>query len=80
MQSEKNMDLYADSIQNLPPFERLQLVEKIWDGLSSDVQAIPLPEWAVEEASRRRDELKANPDLGLSHDEVWKRINDRLDG
>lgn len=79
MLPEDFMDIYADSIQNLPAVERLRLVEQIWDGLSSETTPIPLPEWAVSEARRRRDEMKANPKLGVSHDEVWKRINERRD-
>ncbi len=73
------MDLYADSIQNLPAAERLRLVEQIWDGLSTEPTPIPLPEWAVSEAKRRRDEMIANPELSLSHDEVWNQINDKRD-
>lgn len=73
------MDIYTDSIQNLPAVERLRLVEQIWDGLSSETTPIPLPEWAVSEARRRRDEMIANPKLGVSHDEVWKRINEKRD-
>ena len=74
------MDIYADSIQNLPTIERLKLVEQIWDGLSSDAQPIPLPEWAITEATRRRDEMLADADLGLSHDEMWEKINKNRNG
>ncbi len=73
------MDIYADSIQNLPAVERLRLVEQIWDGLTLETSPIPLPEWAVSEAKRRRDEMIADPELGNSHDDVWKRINEKRD-
>ena len=39
-------------------------------------QSLPLPDWAVAEAVRRRDEMLANPELGLTSEEVWKRISD----
>lgn len=74
------MDIYTDSIQGLPPADRLRLVERIWDELAAEDQQIPLPEWAINEAARRRDELLADPKLGLSHDEVWQRINDARNG
>ena len=74
------MDIYSDSIQNLPTVERLKLVEQIWDGLSSNAQPIPLPDWAISEAKRRRDEMLADPTLGLSHDEMWDRINKTRNG
>ena len=76
---EENMDIYTDSIQNLPAVERLRLVEQIWDGLSLETSPIPLPEWAVSEAKWRRDEMIAEPQLGNSHDDVWKRINEERD-
>lgn len=74
------MDIYADSIQNLPTAERLRLVEQIWDGLSSNAQPIPLPVWAISEAKRRRDELLADPALGISHDEMWRKIDETRNG
>jgi putative addiction module component (TIGR02574 family) len=77
---QENMDIYADSIQNLPTAERLRLVEQIWDGLSSNAQPLPLPEWAISESKRRRDELLADPALGLSHDEMWRKIDETRNG
>ncbi len=76
---EENMDIYNDWIQNLPAVERSRLVEQIWDGLSLETSPIPLPESAVSEAKRRRDEMIAEPQLGNSHDDVWKRINEKRD-
>jgi len=70
------MDVYTDSIHALPPADKLRLVERIWDELAADDQPIPLPDWAIKEAARRRDELLADPRLGLSHDEVWQRIDE----
>ena len=32
------------------------------------------------EAARRRDEMMADPGLGSSHEEVWKRISDLRNG
>ncbi len=74
------MDLYSDSIQSLSAVERLKLVEQIWDGLSDEGDTIPLPEWAVTEARRRREEMVADPALGFSHEEVWRKIEDGRHG
>lgn len=74
------MDIYADAIRDLAPAEKLRLVERIWDDLATEDAPIPLPDWAVSEAARRRDEMLADPNLGSSHDEVWKRINDSRHG
>lgn len=72
------MDIYGETIRNLPAADRLRLVERIWDDLAEE--SIPLPQWAVAEASRRRDEMVADPELGLSHDEAWQRIRDARHG
>jgi putative addiction module component (TIGR02574 family) len=74
------MDIYTDTIRDLAPAEKLRLVERIWDDLAAEDGPIPLPDWAVAEATRRRDEMLANPNLGSTHEEVWKRINDSRNG
>ncbi len=74
------MDIYADVIRNLGPAEKLQLVERIWDDLASQEAPLPMPDWALLEAARRRDEMMADPGLGSSHEEVWKRISDLRNG
>ncbi|MCR9296821.1 MAG: addiction module protein [bacterium] len=74
------MDIYTDSIRDLAPAEKLRLVEQIWDDLAAEDAPIPLPDWALTEAARRRDEMLADPELGATHDEVWKRIKDSRNG
>ncbi len=74
------MDVYTDTIRDLTPADKLKLVERIWDDLAAEGATLPLPDWAVAEATRRRDEMLANPNLGLTQDEVWKRISDSRDG
>ncbi len=74
------MDIYADAIRDVAPAEKLRLVERIWDDLASQDAAILLPDWAVSEAARRRHEMLTDPELGATHDEVWKRINESRPG
>ena len=69
------MDAYTDTIRDLSPAEKLLLVERIWDDLAAASTPLPLPVWAVREAKRRRDEMVANPQLGLTHEEVWNRVD-----
>jgi putative addiction module component (TIGR02574 family) len=73
------MDVYTDTIRDLPAADKLRLVERIWDDLAADNRPIPLPDWAIAEAKRRRDEMLADPKLGCTHEEIWKRIDDSRD-
>jgi putative addiction module component (TIGR02574 family) len=63
-------------LQSLSPAEKLRIVEFLWDDLGNSSTAIPLPDWAEREAIRRRDEMK-DPSFGLSHEETWRRIDQR---
>jgi putative addiction module component (TIGR02574 family) len=74
------MDIFTDTIRDLGPAEKLRLVEQIWDDLAAEESPLPLPDWAVTEAMRRRDEMLADPDLGSTHEEVWERIHDSRNG
>lgn len=74
------MDIYTDTIRDLGPAEKLRLVEQIWDDLAAEDAPLPLPDWAVTEATRRRNEMLVDPNLGSTHEEVWKRINDSRNG
>lgn len=78
--SGDNVDIYTDIIRNLSPAEKLLLVERIWDDLATAGMPLPLPEWSIREAQRRRDEMVADPKLGVSHEELWKRIEDARNG
>lgn len=71
------MNIDTNAILALPAAEKLRLVEMLWDGLGGDDAPIPLPEWVDREATRRRDELAADPSLGATHTEVWSRIAQR---
>jgi putative addiction module component (TIGR02574 family) len=77
---EARMDIYIDTIRDMAPADKLRLVERIWDDLAAEETPLPLPEWATSEAARRRDELLADPELGSTHAEVWRRISDSRHG
>ena len=74
------MDIYTDTIRDLGPAEKLRLVEQIWDDLAAEDTPLPLPDWAVTQATRRRDEMLADPNLGSTHEQVWKRLDDSRNG
>ncbi len=67
----------AESIFDLSPAEKLQLVEDLWDDLASTPEAVPVHDWQKEELARRKANLARNPASGLSWDEVKRRVRAR---
>lgn len=65
------------SVFDLSPSEKLQLVEDLWDDLAAAPEAVPIHTWQKEELDRRKANLLANPALGLSWDEVKRRVRNR---
>lgn len=73
------MSVDTNELLALSADEKLRIIEMLWDNLAESGEPIPLPDWAIQEGLRRRDEMRADPALGLSHEEVWKRIDGRKD-
>lgn len=71
------MNVDTNAILALPVADKLQLVELLWDNLGAADTEIPLPDWVEREATRRRDEMLADPTLGLSHEQTWAKITSR---
>lgn len=67
------MSIDLSGLSALPAADKLKIVEMLWDDLGSSSTPIPLPEWVDKEAARRRDEMR-DPAVGLTHEEVWRRI------
>ena len=42
-----------DDVLRLPPDERLQLVEDLWDSLAAEPSQVPIPDWHREALERR---------------------------
>ena len=60
----------------LPPSERLQLVEAIWDSLLEVPEAVPVSEEVKAELDRRLDAYYADP----SSARPWAEIREELFG
>lgn len=67
----------AQSVFDLSPAEKLQLVQDWWDDLASDPSTVPVPQWHIDELERRRARLAANPGTGRSWDEVKRQLRAR---
>ncbi|MBL8867532.1 MAG: addiction module protein [Gemmataceae bacterium] len=58
--------------------ERMQLIGEIWDSVSEEVEASPLPPELCEELDRRIAAHRANPDSAIPWEEVQRRVRERL--
>jgi len=56
----------------LPPEDRRELVDVLWESLESDPE--PLPEWQRRLLDERLAALEATPEEGSTWDEVEKRV------
>jgi len=65
------------SVFDLSPSEKLQLVEDLWDDITSDPAAVPVYEWQKEELTRRKQNLLSNPASALSWEEIQRKIRSR---
>jgi putative addiction module component (TIGR02574 family) len=55
-----------DSIFNLSPPEKLQLVEDLWDDLAATPADVPIHDWQKDELARRKANLLSKPGSGDS--------------
>ncbi len=64
-------------IEKLSIPEKILLVEDLWDSISSDESAIPVPQSHMTELDKRLTRYKAMPGELLSLDELQRRIKSR---
>ena len=62
------------TILELPPEERLQLVEAIWDSLVEVPEAIPVSDAVREELDRRLEAYYADPKSARPWDEIKEEL------
>ena len=68
------MNEQMQSVFDLSPAEKLQLVEDLWDDRASSPDTIPVHEWQKAELARRKANLSSNPASGLSWEDVKRRV------
>lgn len=68
------MSTASDELAKLPLPERLEIVERLWDSIAADPEALPVTAKQAEELDRRLAAHESNPGEGLT----WEEIRDRL--
>jgi putative addiction module component (TIGR02574 family) len=66
-----------NSLFDLSPPEKLQLVEDLWDDLASNPSDVPVHEWQKEELARRKASLMSKPSSAITWVELKSRIRSR---
>jgi putative addiction module component (TIGR02574 family) len=64
-------------IDKLSPEERLDLIEELWDSLSTDLAKVPFTEAQANELDRRVTEMDHDDSLGIPWETVLERIRQR---
>jgi len=66
-----------DSVFDLGPAEKLQLVEDLWDELAGTPEDVPVHQWQKEELARRKANLRRKPAPLSTWKEVKRRVRSR---
>ena len=77
---ERRKDMRITDIPQLEKLttpEKILLVEDIWDNISSEESAIPVPQSHIKELERRLSRHKSGPGTLLSLDELRTKIESR---
>lgn len=69
--------LSNSSVFDLSAAEKLQLVLDLWDDLAANPQDVPVHDWQIAEAERRKANLQKNPASGLTWEEITQRVRSR---
>ena len=67
----------GQSVFDLSPAEKLQLVEDLWEDLAATPEAVPVHDWQKAELARRQANLQRQPATGLAWEEVQRRVRAR---
>lgn len=73
-----NVPLPPPGFDELSVEEKLDYLELLWDRITTDADAIPVPDWHREILDERLKDLDATPDAGDSWDVVQERLRASL--
>ena len=68
-----------DSVFDLSPAEKLQLVEDLWDDLAARPDQVPVHQWQKDELARRKTDLQRLAAPGPTWEEVRDRVRSNHD-
>ena len=72
---DSSMQTELEQLRKLPVAEKLRIVEELWDDIHESDEQLVLRDWHREESERRASQLEANPEIAITRDELWKRVD-----
>lgn len=69
------MSIDMSELHKLPVVEKLRIIEELWESISTSSEPIVVPPAVIDEASRRSEELFADPTISIDDDELWRRVD-----
>lgn len=72
--ANKGRRMNTESLFDLSPPEKLQLVEDLWDDLAATPSELPIHDWQKEELARRKANLLKNPSSSIAWEDAKARI------
>ena len=69
------MSIDISELRKLSNQEKLQIVEVLWNDIAASDEPISLTSDQLEELTRRGEEMKADPSIGIDRDELWRRVD-----
>jgi putative addiction module component (TIGR02574 family) len=60
----------------LPPEQRLELIEAIWDSLAATPEQVPIPDWHLRIIEERMADDERDPEPG----DDWPTVRRRIEG
>jgi putative addiction module component (TIGR02574 family) len=64
----------TSDLDGLPVSEKLKLVTKLWDDIAASGGELIVPPEILAEASRRSEEIKADPSIAIDDETMWRRV------
>jgi putative addiction module component (TIGR02574 family) len=68
-----------ESLRRLPVSEKLEVIELLWKDIETTGERPEISREVRSEIERRGAEMDADPELGLTEEELWERV-DQLRG
>ena len=69
------MSIDITDLRKLPVAEKLRIVTQLWDDIAASSGPVVVPPDVLREATRRSEELKADPSMAIDDDELWRRVD-----